>query len=185
MRRMLEISLPAIEAFDNETNEFITFPAERLLLEHSLRSISKWEGERHESFFQDRQMSAEEFYCYVRCMTTNPVKDPTVYVRLSDQDIQDIIRYIEDPHTARPQPKKPKRHPPGSTQTSEDYYSAMAYYGISFECENWHFGRLAALIDRCSGQTANGGGKRMSFRETQMMFDEINSARLAKLGTKG
>lgn len=182
---MLTISLPAFEAFDNETNEFLQFPEAKLILEHSLRSISKWEGLRHEAFFQDRQMSTEEFLDYIHCMTTNPQKDDRVYLRLTDANLQEIIRYIEDPHSARKM-AKPKRNQRRTAQTAEDFYSAMAYFGIPFECENWHFGRLAALIDKCSGQAGSGiGGKKMSFREQQMMFDEINTARLKRLGTRG
>ena len=44
-----EREIPQVELFNNETNEFITYPAVHvpaihLKLEHSLKSISKWES---------------------------------------------------------------------------------------------------------------------------------------------
>lgn len=183
---MLTIELPATESFNNRTLEFVQFPAAKLVLEHSLRSISKWEGKHHKSFFDEGRMSGEEFLDYIVCMTVNTPKDPTVYDRLREKDLRSVITYMEDTHTAKTFPPPKKNHQNTVVRTSEDYYSAMAFYGIPFECENWHFGRLEALIQTCGKQQGeSGGGKRRSFRETQLYYDQINEARLKKFGTKG
>ena len=179
---MLTIELPQLEVFDNQTMEFITYPPAKLLLEHSLRSISKWEGKWHTPFPLGETMTNEEFLDYVRCMTTNPQKDMTVYFRIGQKEAKEIIDYMQDSHTAKTFYDKPKPRI-RIKQTAEDYYRAMAYYGIPFECENWHFGRLTALLKTC--ESNGGSGEKMTYREQQAYYRQINDMRRKKLGTKG
>ena len=40
---MLTITIPDVELFDEESETFINYKGGRITLEHSLRSISKWE----------------------------------------------------------------------------------------------------------------------------------------------
>ena len=182
---MLTIDLPEIEIYLPKTKEFKTLPAARLLLEHSLRSISKWEEKHHKPFLSvQKELSLEEFMDYVVCMTTNPQKDPEVYQRLRESDVMTILQYMRDPHTAK---TFPHEGPPRGLivpQTSEDYYSAMAYYGIPFECANWHFNRLSALIKTCNKNNSGGSGKMMTERETADFYDQLNKMRRARRGKK-
>jgi hypothetical protein len=67
--------------------------------------------------------------------------------------------------------------------TVEDFYAAMVHFGIPFECENWHFNRLVALIRACEGT----GDSQMfkNYREKQQFYRELNESRRKALGTKG
>lgn len=184
--RVLTIDLPGLEIYLPKTKEFKTLPPARLLLEHSLRSISKWEEKNHKPFFAHQtEMSLEEFMDYVVCMTTNPQKDPDVYQRLGEKDVLTILKYMGDPRTAKKFPPQQKKSGPIVEQTSEDYYCAMAYYGIPFECANWHFNRLSALLKTCErNNSSGGGGKMMTPRETADFYSSLNKMRKAKLGKK-
>ena len=44
---MLEITVAPREYYDEANNQFITVPEQKLVLEHSLISLSKWESKWH------------------------------------------------------------------------------------------------------------------------------------------
>lgn len=182
---MLNIEIPRRKFFDPSTSEFFYQDGSTLKLEHSLKSISKWEGMMHVPFLSRKQMPAEEFIKYIQCMTIGEIRDPSVYLRLTEGDIRKIMDYIQDPMTAKTfyTKNKKKKHGDSEAQTAEDYYHAMAYYGIPFECENWHFNRLIALIKTCEDKGDE--GPKMTYREQQRYWDGINEARKAKYKTKG
>ena len=153
-------------------------------IEHSLRSIAAWESKMHKSYFTNDKMSVPDLIEYIRCMTVKPPKDPTVYNRLSKEDIMAVLTYMNDPMTAKTFYNRKKRKGPESmnTMTVENIYFLMIEYGIPFSCENWHFGRLMALIKTCEN---NNGGERMSHRERQQWWNELNDQRRKRLGSKG
>ena len=97
--------VPKIEYFDNSKQEFITIEARHyeavyLKLEHSLRSIADWESRWHMPFVGRDNMTAEELLDYIRCMTTNQIKNPDVYDGLTQEDINNIVAYMQDPCSA-------------------------------------------------------------------------------------
>ena len=47
---MLEITVAPREYYDEANNQFITVPEQKLVLEHSLISLSKWESNGTKSF---------------------------------------------------------------------------------------------------------------------------------------
>lgn len=51
---MLKITVPAMEYYDEVSNEFILFKEQSLQLEHSLVSISKWEAKWHKPFWMEK-----------------------------------------------------------------------------------------------------------------------------------
>ena len=182
---MLTLQIPAEEEYIHATMEFRYHLADSMCLEHSLKSIAKWESKTHKSFFDSDKMSDEDFREYVRCMTVKPPKYDETYNRIKGRPMFEIIAYMNDPMTARKfyQPKKKKKSRIKETVTVENLYVKMIEYGIPFDpCENWHFGRLMALI-RTFEQA--GGGEKMTYRERQQWYNEINDMRRKKLGTKG
>lgn len=180
---MLPISIPARELFNEQTGEFLTIGPYYLELEHSLKSISKWEAKTHKSFFEGNGMSPEDFREYVRCMTLNRVTDPTVYQFLRPIDFKEIGEYMTDTMSAKTfRPKKKKG--PHVVMTSETIYSLMIAYGIPFECDKWHFNRLSSLIKTCE-QNGMGEGGGMSYSERQRYYNELNDQRRKMLHTKG
>ena len=183
---MLTIQLPAMEMYAPDKAEFLSFPATTFRLEHSLRSIAKWEAKTHRSFFDRIELDPDDFIEYVRCMTIDPIKDPTIYEYLRQSDIEKIANYINDPMTARSfKERKKKKGRKQDTVTAESIYYLMIEYGIPFDCENWHFNRLMALIRVCETNNSSSSGEQMSYRERQKWYNELNDQRRKRLGTKG
>ena len=186
--------VPAAEYFDNRTQEFISiqekrFPAMYLQLEHSLKSIAKWESKWHKAF-AGTTLTSEEFIDYIRCMTINRQQNPDIYDGLTTDDLMDVLKYMEDPGSAYVASKKKKKRPPSKSQgTVEEIYYAMIQYGIPMECELWHFNRLIALISFCEdkgGSTSGAGGqKKRTERELLEMYRSMNERNRKKYNSKG
>ena len=97
---MLQITVPALEQWDEENQEFINTKAQTLTLEHSLVSLSKWEAKWHKPFLSTKEKTYEETMDYIKCMTLTQNVDPNVYKALSNENIHAVNKYIEDPMTA-------------------------------------------------------------------------------------
>ena len=57
---MLEITVAPREYYDEANNQFITVPEQKLVLEHSLISLSKWESKWHKFFLSDEPHTKEQ-----------------------------------------------------------------------------------------------------------------------------
>lgn len=179
---MLEIKIPAGRFFNDETNEFVSVPETVLHLEHSLVSISKWESKWHKTFLSNLEKTPEERLDYVRCMTLNKNVDPVVYYGLTNENIEEINSYIEDPMTATVMRKTEDHMPRKDKTTSELIYYWMIALNIPFECQKWHLNRLLTLIEVCGRKSAppkKRGKKDMSAR------NRLNAERRARLGSMG
>ena len=180
---MLQITVPAVEMFDEKTNEFITSKEQTLQLEHSLVSLSKWESKWNKAFLGKKEKTTEEVIDYVRCMTLNRNVNPTVYKCLTPKNIQDILDYIAAPMTATYFPNNKIMGHSRETATSELIYYWMIALNIPFECQKWHLNRLFALIQVCS--IKNSPGKKMSQSEIMRRNRALNEARRKRHHTRG
>lgn len=179
---MLQITVPAVEMFDDEKQEFITGKEQTLQLEHSLVSLSKWESKWCKSFFSKQEKTYEETLDYIKCMTLTQNVQPEVYTRLTRENIIEINKYIEAPMTATyfsDRNDKPNRE----TITSELIYYWMIALNVPFECQKWHLNRLLTLIKVCN--IKNKPPKKMSKREIMSRNAALNAARRQQYNTKG
>lgn len=162
---MLAITVPDVEAFNDNTQEFITLPGGKLQLEHSLISMSKWEAKWKTSFISSEELTAEQLVDYIKCMTINKVADETIFNRLTQQNVLDIRAYIDDKMTATTITNHDTRQTPRRRIiTTEQIYGWMVNFGIPFDpCEKWHLNRLMMLIEVCGAQQS--GGKKMTQKE--------------------
>lgn len=183
---MLEITIPAIEQWDELKQEFINTKEQTLRLEHSLVSISKWESKWHKPFLTKQPKTDEEVIDYIKCMTLTQNVDPAIYnyfYYAKDNIMDDINRYIEDPMTAT----KFLENGPGKINrekiTSELIYYWMIALNIPLECQKWHLNRLLTLIRVCN--IKSNPPKKMSKRELMSRNASLNAARRKKLNTKG
>lgn len=181
---MLQIVVPAREYWDEENETFVNTKAQVLQLEHSLISVSKWESKWNKAFLSGKDKTVEEWVDYVRCMTINKNVDPSVYQRLTEDNFDEIRKYVSAKMTATyiHHPKSSKQQG-GDTVTSELIYYWMIVFGIPFECEKWHLNRLMALIDVC--RVKSGYGNKMTKAELASRNRALNEARKAKLHTHG
>lgn len=171
---MLEITIPEREMYNEQTGEFITLKEQKLQLEHSLISLSKWESKWKKPFLGDTERTREEILDYIRCMTLNQHVDPLVYDYIPFDVYQQVYDYIKDDQTAtKIYDRRPKRGK-SETITSELIYYWMIFHGIPKECEKWHLSRLLILIQICS---IKGSNEQMSMKELFADNRRLNNMR--------
>ena len=180
---MLQIVIPAIELWDEETQEFVQVKEQTLQLEHSLVSLSKWESKWNKAFLGKQPKSVEETLDYIKCMTLTKNVDPNIYKWISNENIQKINKYIEAPMTATTFMEDPSSKRNNEIVTSELIYYWMVTLNIPFECQKWHLNRLLTLIRVCN--VKNTPPKKRSRREIMSRNAALNAARKKKLNTKG
>lgn len=182
---MLQIALPAIEGWDEEKEEFVILAKEqKLALEHSLVSLSKWEMKWHKPFLTKESKTIEETLDYIRCMTLTQNVNPEVYNRIQNEHIDQVNKYIEDSMTATWFREDEKGTRNKEIITSEVIYYWMIALNIPVNFEKWHLNRLLTLIRVCNENNKpkkqkTGGREFLSRRRA------LNNARKKKLNTKG
>ena len=134
---MLQITIPGGESFDDVNNVFVKTKEQTLQLEHSLVSLSKWEAKWHKPFLHTPDKSYAETLYYIKCMTLTQNVKPEVYFRLSEENIDQIEKYINNPMSATTCPKVPGK---GKREiiTSELIYYWMISYNIPVKFEKWN-----------------------------------------------
>ena len=179
---MLEIIIPGLELYNEETNEFTCYDDVKLELEHSLVSISKWESKWCKPFLDGKDKTLDEIVDYVRCMTISDNIDSDVYDRLTEENLLVINEYIGRPMTATTF-NNDKKSTGREIITSEIIYYWMVSFNIPFECQYWHLNRLLTLIKVCN--VKNNPPKKMSQKEILARNKALNDARKKELGTRG
>ena len=182
---MLQITVKATKLWDEAREEFINVKETVLDLEHSLRSISKWESIWEKPFLSVEEKTTEETQSYILCMLVNRNVDSNVLYALSSSNIQDVERYISSSQTATWFGSRISQAQKASEEavTSEIIYYWLIALNIPFECQNWHINRLLTLIKVC--EMKNAPEKKMSFREQVAYNKALNEERRKKLNTKG
>lgn len=181
---MLTLTIPGGELWDEASERFVVVEGRTLQLEHSLLSISKWESKWKRPFLSRAQRTHEETVDYIRCMTVTTGVDPTLYLCLTPENIQEVQAYIDDTMSAlkfRGEKQQQVRGSP-KPKTSEQIYAAMVMLDIPFECQKWHLNRLLNLIHEC--EILNSGGK-MSRKDSARYMSQMNAARKARYHTRG
>lgn len=175
---MKTIIVPAKEGWDENTEEFVDIPERKLIIEHSLISISKWESKYKVPFYQRRaHMEPVEFLDYIRCMTINNNVNSDIYFYLTEDNFKEIEDYMDDSMTATKLYDWNKTKGKRQEVTSERIYMWMIKLHIPIEFEKWHINRLLTLIELCSDDEPH------ELTATEIM--EINKARRLKNHTKG
>lgn len=182
---MLEITIPAIDLFDDEKQEFVVIEEQTLKLEHSLVSLSKWEAKWHIPYISDKEKTMEQTLDYIKFMTLTENVNPNVYVFMAHNNkiIDEINQYIDDSQTASIVLDNSRGSNSGEFISSETLYYWMISLQIPFECQYWHLNRLIALIKFCSAK--NAPGKKMSQSDIMSRNKALNDARRKALGSKG
>lgn len=180
---MLQIIVKPTELWDAKREEFITVKEQRLQLEHSLVSLSKWEAKWKKPFFSKNEKTAEELRDYIRCMTLTQNVDENTYLCLTRRDIEKIQAYMEEPMTATFFSRNEKGKGGKKQITAELIYYWMISLQIPKEFEKWHLNRLFTLIQVCSEE--NKPPKKRSKGELMRRNAALNAARRKKYGTKG
>jgi hypothetical protein len=179
---VLRLEVTKSEAFDEETQEFVTVSTDVLELEHSLASLSKWESRYEKPFLSEVSKTPEELFDYVIMMTLTPDVPLEVFSRLSEANIDAVDKYINSKQHAT------TFHEEGEQRSREIITAEIIYYWmvameIPFECQYWHLNRLLALIRVVN--IKNAPKKNMSTTEIAQRNRALNAQRKAQLGTTG
>lgn len=180
---MLQITIPAVEFWDEKREEFVNTKEYTLCLEHSLVSLSKWESKWCKPFLSNKDITREETIDYIRCMTITQNVPADAYERISDQMIQDISAYIDAPMTATWFSGDKKGTPSSEAITSELIYYWMIAMNIPFDCQKWHLNRLLTLVKVCN--IKNSPSEKMSMKQTMSHNKSLNALRKKQLKTRG
>ena len=179
---MLEITIPGLEYYDENNNEFIYYDEETIQLEHSLVSISKWESKWCKPFLDGKNKTMEEIIHYIRCMCITENVDNAIFDRVTEENLRLINKYIDEPMTATTFSNE-QRSPGREIITSEVIYYWMIAFSIPFECQYWHLNRLLTLVKVCN--IKNNPPKKMSRQEIINRNKALNEARKKQFQTRG
>lgn len=179
---MLQIEVPSKEYFDEVSNEFVTIKGRKILLEHSLISLSKWESKYHKPFM-NKDKTIEEFRYYIKCMSIDNNIDDVIYYNIDESLMIKVKDYMDDPMTATWFSSNDKTSPNSEVITSEIIYYWMISLNIPKECEKWHLNRLLTLIRVCS--IKNAPKKKMSKQDIYAQQKALNDKRRAEAKSKG
>ena len=180
---MLRITIPAIELWDENKEEFINTKEQTLQLEHSLVSLSKWESKWNKPFLSKDTKTEEEELDYIKCMTITQNVDPNVYKFIPLNIREEIKEYINAPMTATWFSEDKNTKNSSEQITSELIYYWMVAQNIPFECEKWHLNRLITLIKICNIKSQP--PKKMGKKAIMSRNAALNAARRKQLNTKG
>lgn len=180
---MLQLHIADRELFDERNETFVSIKGQTLNLEHSLVSIFKWEAKWKKPFLSREPKTREETLDYIRFMTITQNVNPDIYNSISDEQVMEVNKYIDDKMTATTFSKVEGKGGGGKIITSEEIYYFMTAYQIPFKCETWHFNRLMTLIKIC--EEKNKPPKKMRKGEMAKKRHSLNAARRAQYHSHG
>lgn len=180
---MLTLTIPAGRFLNEQTNEFIYTEEQILQLEHSLISLSKWEEKWHKPYISSDKTD-EEIMDYIKIMTITKSVNPLVYELLTQDHINQIANYIDNPMTATTFRKNSEDKKNNRIVTAELVYCWMIMLNIPVEFQKWHFNKLMTLIRVCQEEDSPNDKKR-SQREINSHHAAVNKARRQKYAKKG
>lgn len=175
---MLELDVTVSEAYDENTKKFV-LTKQRVQLEHSLVSLSKWESEFEKPFLSGSDKTHDETFAYIEMMILGSKPTPEILLELVRSHNDEIQTYMGRKMTGTTISEIQKKEGRRQTITSELIYSWMVDLRIPFETQYWHLNRLITLIR--VNTLKNSPKQKMTAAERQ----QLNRQRQAKLKTRG
>ena len=181
---MITIKITGGPLWNEKDEEFVNIPPAVVHMEHSLRSISKWEA-RYTKPFLGRKLSPGEMLYYCYCMCVDDGVSPLIFYSLSKSQLEAVQEYVNMSMTAtwfsEDKETKPVRRK--EIITSELVYFWMSSYGIDWQAQDWHFNRLMTLIRVCSEKSKP--PKKVPKGKNLAQRRALNAARRKRLNTTG
>ena len=130
-----------------------------------------------------KEKTDEELIDYIKCMTITQNVKEDVYDHLTEENIEEIKEYINNPMTATTFSEDKRATKNREIITSEIIYYWMISLNIPPEYQKWHLNRLITLIRVCN--IKNTPAKKRSKRDVMSRNAALNAARKNQLNTKG
>ena len=161
-----------------------------LQFEHSLVSLSDWEAEYEKPFFSPDPIATltnEEMLRYFELMLVRPKKLIHLVPILSEDQLNDLSRYIGQSRTATTVREIQSKTGKSENVTSELIYYWLVMFKIPFEpTDKWHLNRLLMLVKVCGAKQAPAQKQtRQSQAQRVASMREENERRKRELGTRG
>lgn len=169
---MLELSV-----YDEDREVMLKF-------EHSLLSLSKWEGKHKKAFLGTKQKNSAEMIEYFEEMLISPSDRNLVYL-LEPEQLEELTEYINEQRTASSVPDT-NLGPVSLNQetvTSELIYYWMVALRIPFDAEKWHLSRLMMLVRITNFKQSP--PEKQNKAKMAASWREINARRKAQYNTTG
>lgn len=182
---MLTITISGKEHFDLVTGKFIREEGTVLELEHSLAVLSKWESKHEKPFLSGKPIESEELLSYIQCMIITPGVNPQILSGLSQENLNEIDRYINAKETATTFSMLPERKGRKEIVTAEVIYHLMVAFNIPESWEHRHLNQLLTFIRVCNAKNPNNKQKKLSKAELAARHRELNAKRRQETGSKG
>lgn len=177
------LTITITDEYWDDDAEIFRYPEVAVLqFEHSLVSLSKWEAEFHKPFLTPDNKTEEEMVGYVKAMLITDT-DPSILQRLTQEDIEQLDAYINNPMTGSTINELPQRGKASERISAELIYFWMSNYQIDYECRHWHLNQLFTLIKIHHAKTQK--PKPMSKNARAQQMAELNAQRRAKTGSHG
>lgn len=181
---MLTINIPEHEMFDEANDKFLVAPAAVLRLEHSLVSLTQWESKWEKPFLSHTAHSYEETRDYISAMSVTGEISLDLIDRLTQDQFDEINKYIEAKMTAtwfKELPGSSRRN--SETITNEIIRYWMIALNIPLEYETRHLSQLFTLVRVVNEK--NKPAKKQSRSTTIEQHRALNEARRAQYANKG
>lgn len=179
---MFTLTVPGGEFWDEEKDRFVTVEDTVLELEHSLATLSKWEQKFRKPFI-GTEKNQEELFSYIEIMIQTPDFPPDITSRITQQNINEIHEYLENPMSATWFNEVESETKSGESVTAEIVYYWMTAFQIPFECQYWPLNQLLTLIKVAN--LKNSKPKPMDKATAMARQRELNEQRRREYGSTG
>lgn len=183
---MLTLEVPEVEAVLDD-GKIIKDGPWTLQMEHSLISISKWEGIVEKTFLDERSTKTQdEIMLYFKCMTIGKIPPEYVYTIIAnDQELLTKVQnYMESSNTSIVFNDTGRNNGRKESTPSELIYYWLVALQIPFDAEKWHIKRLMSFIRLVNNKQAP-PNKRRNRADLVKQQAAINAANRAKYNSKG
>lgn len=175
------------EYYDEDLNQFVLKPTKIVRMEHSLRTIAKWEAKYMKPFLVNSPPhEPEELLDYYLMMS---VDGDLELDDIDDRVVTEVAEYIKSPNSAttikREDDKQKKNKKPPKIYTSEVLYALMFMNGVHISADTWHVNRLMLTLEVISDYNTPADKKKIPKKDLLQKNRELNRQRRKKLNTKG
>lgn len=179
---MLTIQFNEVEYYDDDKEEFISYPQKIVSFEFTLKAVYEWEAKYKVPFLSSGLTGmAFELLDFYLMMS----KDKTLTIDYLTEPFAEVLwNYIQDGETATTFSQNGNKvKGSGKVYTSEELYALMFLNGIPIDFEDRNLNRLLIILRIISVYSSP--PEKMSQQDILAQNTRLNAERKAKYNTEG